>query len=352
MAAVLVDIHDREEELKAFEESKAGVKGLADAGLTKLPKMFIHPPQNMLTFSGDRKKLDHQIPVIDLSGLENEERRLELVKEINSAAESWGFFQLINHGIPIGAMEEIQKSIRMFHELPQSEKEVWYSLEYSQKANFFSFRGDVNTPADWRDTLSCKVLEDPRSFDELPQVCSQEVREYMKYIVPVVDNLANLFSEALGLDSDYLTNTGCFKARSLACHYIPVCPEPHLTMGGTKHTDLGFLTLLLQDAVGGLQVFNQDVWIDVPPVKGSLIANLGDMMEIITNGKYKSVEHRVLMTASAEPRVSIACFLSTNDLEKPYGPIKELLSEDNPPIFDEVQFGEYGKKYMYLVQVD
>jgi isopenicillin N synthase-like dioxygenase len=309
--------------------------------------MFIHPPENMLSFSGDLEKLDLRIPVIDLSGFENKERRLELVKEINSAAESWGFFQLINHGIPLGVMEDIQKSIRRFHELPQAEKAKWYSRDFSQKVNFFSFHGDfkVMTPADWRDTLSCKVLEDPTSFDEIPEVCRKEVTSYMEYIDGVVEKLAKLFSEALGVDSDHLTKTDCFKARSLACHYFPLCPEPNKTMGGTKHTDLGFLTLLLQDAVGGLQVLNQDVWIDVPPVKGALLANVGDMMQIISNGKYKSVEHRVLMKATAEPRISIACFMSTNDLEKPYGPIKELLSENNPAKYNEVKFGEYGKKY-------
>ncbi|XBI05687.1 hypothetical protein VPH35_133819 [Triticum aestivum] len=155
--------------------------------------------------------------------------------------------------------------------------------------------------------------------------------------------MSELFSEALGLGSDYLasTSTRCFSARSMACHYFPICPQPHLTMGGTKHADLGFL----QDSVGGLQVLHQDVWIDVPPVKGALLANIADMMQIITNGKFKSVEHRVLLRATVEPRISIACFLSTDDLDRPYGPIKELLSEDNKPIYDQVIFREYMKKY-------
>lgn len=68
-------------------------------------------------------------------------------------------------------------------------------------------------------------------------------------------------------------------------------------------------------------------------------------MQIVTNGKFKSVEHRVLLKPTVEPRISIACFLSTDDLEKSYGPIKELISEDNPPKFSEVKFGEYMKKY-------
>ncbi|PRQ25898.1 putative deacetoxyvindoline 4-hydroxylase [Rosa chinensis] len=351
MAAV-VDCDQREKELKAFDESKAGVKGIADTGVTKLPTMFIHPPENLLNSAFPEDDEQHhkirnlQVPVIDLSGFDNSERRKEIVNDINKAAESWGFFQLVNHGIPLNVMEGIQKSIRGFHELPQEEKVKWYSRDFTQKVNFFS-NGDlkVSTPADWRDTLSCKVLEDPESFEAIPQVCRREVSEYMKRIDGVQEKLSELFSEALGLNSDYLASTGCFKSRSLACHYFPICPEPHLTMGGTKHSDLSFLTLLLQDSVGGLQVFHQNVWIDVPPVKGALLANIADMMQIITNGKFKSVEHRVLMKPTVEPRISIACFLGTDDLQKPYGPIKELTSENNPPIYSEVKFGEYMKKY-------
>jgi len=352
--APVVDYTLREKELKAFDESKAGVKGIVDAGVTKLPGMFIHPPENLLSSCVPLDDEEYkakisslQFPVIDLSGIGDCEKRKEIVSEINKAAESWGFFQLVNHGVPLEAMEGIQKSIREFHEQPQEEKAKWYSRDFTEKVNFFSFHGDfkVTTPADWRDTLSCKVLEDPKSYEAIPQLCRREVSDYMKHIDGVVVKLSELFSEALGLSSDYLESTKCFTARSLACHYFPICPEPHLTMGGAKHTDLGFLTLLLQDSVGGLQVKHQDVWIDVPPVKGALLANLGDMMEIITNGKFKSVEHRVLLKPSVEPRISIACFLSTNDLQKPYGPIKELISENNPPIFSQVIFGEYMKKY-------
>ncbi|KAL6208722.1 hypothetical protein ACLB2K_019667 [Fragaria x ananassa] len=127
MAAV-VDYELREKELKAFDESKAGVKGFVDAEVTKLPGMFMHPPENLINspFPGDdeqyQKVRSLQFPVIDLSGFDNSEKRKEIVNDINKAAESWGFFRLVNHGIPLEAMEGIQRSIREFHELPQEEK--------------------------------------------------------------------------------------------------------------------------------------------------------------------------------------------------------------------------------------
>lgn len=344
----MVDVldHELEKELKQFDETKAGVKGLVDSGVTKLPRMFKHPPECLPSPNQNNGIHDLQVPVIDLKDAENNERRSEIISNLRKAAEEWGFFQIVNHPIPLDVMDDVLKGVRRFHEQPQEAKEEWYSRDFTKKVNFFC-NGElkVDTPADWRDTLSCKVLEDERNFEEIPEVCRTEIREYMKYIVQVKEKLSGLFSEALGLSSDYLENLRCFKSRSLACHYYPVCPEPHLTLGGTKHSDLGFLTLLLQDSAG-LQVLHQNIWIDVPPVEGALLINLADMLQFITNGKFKSVQHRVLMPLSTlEPRTSIACFVGTDDLQKPYGPLKDLISENNPAKYEDVCFGEYMKRY-------
>lgn len=92
--------------------------------------------------------------------------------------------------------------------------------------------------------------------------------------------MSELMSEALGLPSDYLSSMECMKSQSLACLYYPVCPEPEKTLGTVKHSDTTFLTLLMQDSIGGLQIVHKNQWFDVPPARGAFIANIGDLMQV------------------------------------------------------------------------
>ncbi|KAG6400878.1 hypothetical protein SASPL_137723 [Salvia splendens] len=149
--------------------------------------------------------------------------------------------------------------------------------------------------------------------------------------------LSELLSEALRLPSDYLSNIQCMKSQSLACLYYPVSPQPHKTLGTPNHSDITFLTLLMQDTTVGLQILRHRQWLNVSPVRGALIANIGDLMQIISNGKFISVQHRVRVHAEVA-RVSVAAFVgpSVRASAKAFGPIKELLSLENTAAYREV----------------
>lgn len=91
--------------------------------------------------------------------------------------------------------------------------------------------------------------------------------------------LFTLLSEALGLESSRLTDMDCAEGLTFVGHYYPACPQPELTLGTTKHSDDGFITVLLQDQIGGLQILIDNQWIDVPPIPGALVVNIGDLLQ-------------------------------------------------------------------------
>ncbi|PPD76493.1 hypothetical protein GOBAR_DD26594 [Gossypium barbadense] len=330
MASITSVSYDRTKELKQFDDTKAGVKGLVDTGILNIPKFFIRPAEDLAADELNSGHKNVEVPIIDLSNIGDSIRRQEIVNEIRNASEEWGFFQVINHGIPLSVLDEMIEATRLFNEQDLELKMELYSRDGAKKV-IFNSNSDLYTSqsADWRDSLRLTSFESNPDSSDLPPVYREPTMEYNKHINILAETLFELLSEALGLQPDHLSSMGCNKG----------CLR--------KHADAGIMALLLQNHVTGLQVLHDDQWFDVHPARGGLVVNIGDLLQILSNDKFKSVKHRVTANRVG-PRISVVCFFSghADMFEEPFGTIKELISETNPPRYKEFVLKEYIDKVL------
>ncbi|KAI8561019.1 hypothetical protein RHMOL_Rhmol04G0302900 [Rhododendron molle] len=300
--------YDRKSELKAFDDQKTGVKGLVDAGVTKIPRIFIHDKSQLNDISTTSSVAPlFSVPIIDFGGVDQgSAQRSGIIEKVRDACEKFGFFQVVNHGIADYVMDDMIDGVLRFHEEDTEVKKGFYSSDVMRKFKYNSNFDLYTGPAtNWRDTVYCIMAPEPPEPQELPAVCKDILIEYSKHMMRLGLVLFELLSEALGLNPNHLKDMDCAEGLYVLGHYYPACPEPDLTLGTSNHADDGFFTILLQDQMGGLQILHENQWVDVPPQPGALVVNL------ITNDKFKSVNHRVL-AKNVGPRTSVASFFRSH----------------------------------------
>ncbi|XP_058081148.1 1-aminocyclopropane-1-carboxylate oxidase-like [Magnolia sinica] len=286
-------------------------------------------------------------PVINMEKLEGEERALTM-DLINDACENWGFFELVNHGISPELMDEVEKLTKE-HYRKCMEQRFKESMAIKALEGADASINDM----DWESTFHIRHLPDS-NMSEIPDL-SDEYRKTMKEFVVKLEKLAeellDLLCENLGLEKGYLKKAFCgTKGPTFGTKVsnYPPCPRPELIKGLRAHTDAGGIILLFQDdRVSGLQLLKDGQWIDVPPMHHSIVINLGDQLEVITNGKYKSVLHRVVAQTDGN-RMSIASFYNpgSDAVIFPAPALVEKEEKECNQVYPKFIFEDYMKLYV------
>lgn len=145
-----------------------GVKGLSQMGLKSLPKQYIQPLEERMS-KNMTKMPEESIPIIDMSNWEDP----KVAESICNAAEKWGFFQLLNHGVPIEVLEQVKEATHRFFEMPAEEK-CKFSKEHSSSNNVrfgTSFSPEAEKALEWKDWLSLFYVSEDEASAHWPPVC-------------------------------------------------------------------------------------------------------------------------------------------------------------------------------------
>ncbi|XP_009342690.2 protein DMR6-LIKE OXYGENASE 2-like [Pyrus x bretschneideri] len=302
------------------------------------------------------------IPLIDLSPISSPDSATdpklveEIVREIGNACREWGFFQVINHGVVLDKLRKIETAARKFFALPLEEKRKIRRDEKSVLGYYDSER--TKNVRDWKEVFDFTVEEptlvpaSPEPEDkeetewynqwpEYPPEFREVCEEYAQEVEKLALKLMGLIALSLGLPEDRFSNYFKDQTSSIRLNHYPACPSPELALGVGRHKDGGALTVLAQDDVGGLEVRRKTdgAWIRVKPTPNAYIINVGDSIQVWTNEKYQSVEHRVMVN-SVKERFSIPYFLNPSHYTL-IKPLEELTNEQNPAKYKPYSWGKF-----------
>ena len=302
-----------------------------------------------------------EIPVVDFSAMASgsAERKAVLANEVYKACSEIGFLYIKNHGISQSDMDVLMDTSRRFFDMDDAEKlkidishssfSRGYIPMYGEKNNEHS-KGDkketfdmaIEVARDDPDFLAGNPVYGPNQWpDSFPEFRSVMTAQFER-MTRLCHDIYRAFALALGLPEDYFESMIDKPLDILRLLRYPPQPvvDDDQQIGTGAHSDFDCFTVLYQDPTGGLQVLNSaDEWIDAPPIDGTFLINIGDMMERWSNGLFVSTIHRVINKAQTD-RYSSVFFAAPN-----YHAVVECLpncsSEENPPKFSPVSAGEY-----------
>lgn len=292
------------------------------------------------------------IPIVDLSA---ERTRPEIAQALVKACEDYGFFKVVNHGVQQALIDAMEAEAKKLFAFPLCEKERAGPADpYGYGNRSIGRNGDVG----WIEylLLRCDLQHvqqrykaiSPHSYFNFCETASKYINATRKLACHILE----LIAEGLGLPdktifSSFLTDVRSDSAFRL--NHYPPCSDPSNIIGFGEHTDPQILTVLHSNDVGGLQVLSSNgKWVNVSPDPSSFSINIGDCMQVLTNGRFKSVRHRAV-TNKLSSRISMMYF-GAPALEANIATPSQLVDEDRPALYRPFSWSQY-KNSIYSLKL-
>ena len=302
----------------------------------------------------------HTIPVVNLNDFVNgtDAGKRKFVDELGKAYEDVGFVALKGHGIQQQLIDDYYEVVRQFFALPKETKKKYEIPELAGQRGYTSFGKEHAKGSEAPDLKefwqSGQIVEDEEmpdeyypdnvTVDELPQFAALGNQLYKAF-----ETCGRHMLQAIAIHleiGEFYFDKHVHNGNSIlrAIHYPPITQEPKNAIRAEQHEDINLITLLVGASAEGLQLLTRsNTWLDITAPEGSIVVNVGDMLQRLTNNKLKSTTHRVVNPPREKwgsPRFSIPFFMHPRS-EMPLDCLPSCVSERNPIAYAPITAGEY-----------
>jgi len=307
------------------------------------------------------------VPLIDFAAMHTNDAQAKsrVAGQLRDACINIGFFYISNHGVPQSLVDAMFEMAPRLFDLPLSEKMRWHVKRSSHLLGYVAMRDEIANPAAGKGDMheafdfvpeevrlgtdflagdfrcAGNIWPDVPGFHELATRYGIEMRLLAR-------RLFGAFALALDLPEDYFATLANAPMALIRLLHYPTQPGPFSeeNIGTGAHTDHECFTILCQDRIQALQVRNRrGDWIDAPPLRGTFVINIGDLMARWTNGIFASTYHRV-SNLSGHARYSLPCFVGAN-ADARIEALPSCVSRERPAKYPPVLAGEYVSKAIY-----
>ncbi|CAJ2638805.1 gibberellin 20 oxidase 2-like [Trifolium pratense] len=324
----------------------------------KVPKEFIWPCENWAKSSGENIEL----PLIDIRAIKNDEVAMVNAAEIvRKACIKHGAFEVTNigEGVDLDFINVVLQETHNIFKLPLSKKisaitkDCGFSIAHAER---------YTTVLPWKETFTFMYKHNNKNETQVVDVLNSLLGQHFQQVGLVYQKYCDAMNElskvilellaiSLGVDRKHYQRFFEDAESMMRCNFYPPCSANlNGALGNGPHCDPISITILLQDQVGGLEIFADNKWLAIPPKPNTFVINIGDTFMARTNGLYKSCLHRVLVSNELE-RKSLTFFINPRG-DKTVSPPNELLEKDESRKYPDYKWDDLYKFTQKTRRVD